>query len=236
MRIFEAVSEFLLSAFFPDRCSVCGEVVESGKCICDKCRFLVFPIESPVCTKCGASLEGHSEDRCREISAPVIGAYYYRDAVRNIIINFKDTKQLRFYRFLSLGLYEKIASEYSGVDFDIAVCVPTREKRKSTSGIICRETAKRFFIDFDVDVLEKYRETKKQHRLSVEERFTNLENSIRVRAGKESLVNGKTVLLCDDVKTTGTTLNECVKALYSAGAKEIYCACLAVSDYSSDKF
>lgn len=228
---FRKIKDNLLSLFFPDRCSVCGEVTDIGKAVCDECSRDIFAISGKICHKCGASLSDHDEAFCSEISAPVIGAFYYRGAVRNLIIDFKDTKQMKYFEIFSLTLFEKIAQEYCDIDFDIAVCVPSFGSKKSTSEIIAREAAKRFMLSFDREALEKYRQTEKQHRLSGDERLRNLENSIRVREGKSSVISGKTVLLCDDVKTTGTTLNECVKALYESGAKAVYCACIAVSDY-----
>lgn len=236
MKTTERIIEFLLSCIYPNRCSVCGEVIEQKRHLCDKCRRFVAPIFSPVCQKCGVSLCDHDESRCDSISAPVIGAFYYRDSVRRVIIDFKETKRVSYFNTFSQGFFEKIATEYANVDFDVVVCVPTREKGKSTGMIIGKETAEHFFIPFDGDILEKYRDTEKQHRLSVAERMTNLENSIRVRKEKEALLKDKTVLLCDDVKTTGSTLSECVKALHKAGAKEVYCACIAVSDYTTKKF
>ena len=232
MKTFRKIIEFVLSAIFPDRCSVCDEVVETDSLLCDKCRSLIFPIVAPLCHKCGVSLGEHDDKKCREISASVIAAYYYRGSVRNLIIDFKETKSRKYFRFFELAFYEKIATEYADEDFDIAVCVPSSEKGKTTSSIIAGYTAEKFLLDFDKDVLEKYRETEKQHKLSMEERFVNLENSIRVRNGMEEVVKNKRILLCDDVKTTGTTLNECVKALYNAGAMSVCCACLAVSDYT----
>lgn len=235
MNRFRKIGNTILSLFYPEKCSSCGEVTENGALLCDDCKRKIFPIEGEICHKCGVGLDFHDETKCREISAPVIAAYYYRDSVRNLIIDFKDTKSEKYFSFLSLTFFEKIAREYSDIVFDCAVCVPSRSQGKSTSEITARETAKKFLLDFDPQVLEKYRETEKQHRLNMEERFKNLEKSIRVRQGKENLVKGKTILLCDDVKTTGTTLSVCADALYKAGAKAVYCACIAVSDYSIRK-
>lgn len=229
------VFDSVLSAFYPERCAVCGEVIESGKTMCESCKNEVLPIFGDICHKCAVSLDEHDKTRCRELEAPVIAAYYYRGAVRNLIIDFKAASSVKSFGVFSFSFFERMAREYSDIDFDITVCVPSEGKKKSTSRIISEETAKRFMLGFDKDVLEKYRHTEKQHRLKTQERFHNLENSIRVREGKEAFVKDKTVLLCDDVKTTGSTLSECAKALYKAGAKKVYCACIAVSDYSTLK-
>ena len=83
---------------------------------------------------------------------------------------------------------------------------------------------------FDID--EKTVETKKQHNLSATERMTNLDNTFRLKSGAD--VRGKTVILCDDIKTTGTTLKKCCDVLFENGARDVYCLCIAVSDYQQD--
>ena len=87
-------------------------------------------------------------------------------------------------------------------------------------------------LKFVPDALLKCKETQKQHMLGQEERLTNLKGSIIFNPDKADDINGKTILLCDDVKSTGSTLNECISELYKAGAKNVYCACICVSDYN----
>ena len=80
--------------------------------------------------------------------------------------------------------------------------------------------------------LEKVRETPFQHMISADERGDNLIGSIACKGE----VEGKIILLCDDVKTTGSTLNECVKVLKEKGAEDVYCICYATSEYRQDIF
>lgn len=229
------IAQRIASLLYPDRCSVCGDVVENGMAVCEKCGDEIYPITGDTCRSCGVALSQHDESKCKALSAPITAAYYYRGKVRNIIIDFKEHKKLKYFNVFSSAFFDRIVSAYSNIDFDIVVCVPLSGERKSASSVMSEETAKRLLLDFDKDILEKYRETEKQHRLSGQRRCTNLENSIRVKSGKESAVAGKNVLLCDDVKTTGATLDECAKALYKAGAKKVCCACIAVSDYTVKK-
>ena len=82
------------------------------------------------------------------------------------------------------------------------------------------------------DTVVKIKETELQHSLGAKERVKNLEGAFAIKKGAD--VKGKTLLLCDDIKTTGTTLSKCADVLYENGAKAVYCIVLAVTDYLTD--
>ncbi len=221
----------VLNAIYPPRCSGCGELLSEGA-LCENCRKSLVTIPSPVCHKCGASLCDHDTLNCTGISAEVVAAYYYGGTVKELILNLKDDVYDNVFDEFLDGICDKINTEYTSVNFDMTVCVPSYNKGEySSSAVIAENLAKIYMLDFDRNILTKYRQTQKQHFLSQEERMVNLKNSIKVTPGKENDIKGKTILLCDDVKSTGMTLNECVKALYSAGAENVCCICVAVSDY-----
>ena len=236
MKTLKRFYRFILHAFFPTRCGVCNEVTEYGKAICSDCEKKVYPLNFPVCHKCGASVEDHDTHLCNSISSEVIGAYYYGGKVKKLIIRLKDNVYAENFNVFRLAFFERIAIEYSGIDFDVTVAVPSyqsgRHKKKNCSELIAEETAEQFMLEFVPDALIKCKETQRQHMLGQEERLTNLKGSIKFNPDKVDAINGKTVLLCDDVKSTGSTLNECVYALYQAGAKKVYCACICISDYN----
>lgn len=71
-----------------------------------------------------------------------------------------------------------------------------------------------------------------QHDLGQKERQENLQGAFQVVDQK--MVAGKTVLLCDDVYTTGATFHECARTLLADGARKVFC--IAVADHSKGKF
>lgn len=77
--------------------------------------------------------------------------------------------------------------------------------------------AKRRRLCYCPELLIKTRPTEKQHRLSAAERRTNLRGAF---AASEA-VCGKSILLVDDIFTTGSTVSECAGALHAAGAKSV---------------
>ena len=75
--------------------------------------------------------------------------------------------------------------------------------------------------------LNKIRETETQRGASAKERRVNLFGAFDLVDGFD--IDGKTVLLVDDVKTTGSTINECSEILKAYGAKAVYCSVFAVT-------
>lgn len=222
----------VLHAFFPTRCGKCGKLIEYNRVVCKECERELKVHSMPICHKCGTPVADHDTDLCKPICCPVISAYYYEDEVKKLILDFKDHQRDDVFDAFYLGVVERVANEYADVEFDMTASVPSYErKRHSTSENIAKELARAFMLDYDKKLLVKYRETEKQHMLGQSDRMINLKNSITYNEKKKHLIDGKTILLCDDVKSTGNTLNECAKALYEAGAKQVCCVCVAVSDY-----
>ncbi len=224
----------ILDILYPPRCTGCGEVLIKGM-MCESCKRSILPMKKPICRKCGSSLCDHDALECDPISAQVIGVYYYGGAVKKMILELKNGKNDRILDEMFGDLCDRISEEYSDIDFDMTVCVPSYYKEEhNASAVIAKRISESYALDFDENTLEKYRKTRKQHTLTQGERMDNVKNSIRVLEGKEEYVRGKTVLLCDDVKSTGSTLDECCKALYLSGAKKVCCVCIAVSEYIKD--
>lgn len=226
------IRKALLHAFFPMRCASCDKLIEYDRVLCLECERKIKPHEMPTCHKCGASIQDHDTALCQELCCPVITAFYYGGRVKRLIIDFKDHMRDDIFDTFYPAVTERVANEYAEIEFDMTASVPSYErKRHSTSNTMARELARAFMLDYDKNLLIKYRETEKQHMLGQTERNENLKNSITYNENKKHLIEGKAILLCDDVKSTGNTLNECAKALYAAGAKQVCCVCIATSDY-----
>ncbi len=223
--------DFITAALFPKRCPCCRELMEPGDFVCLNCAGKIQPFEGQICHKCGRPIDDHTGE-CESILSPVIAAYYYTGEVRKAVIAFKNRPKPEGFEVFSEALFSAVDREYGAVKFDLVVPVPAYKPRgKTTARIIAEETAKEYFLPSGADYLLKYRKTAKQHLLSREERLVNLIDSVKVRPARRSKIKGKTLLLVDDIKTTGSTLNQSIAALLEAGAEKVYCACIAVSDY-----
>lgn len=225
--------KFLISLVYPNRCAGCGELIEYGKYWCDDCESLLEFIPMPVCGGCGESKE---KCKCKQnethewqsIAAP----FYYNGVVRNAIFRFKFRGKSKLSLMFAEYMAEALEIQLQGKQFDIAACVPMSKKGKRERGynqseLLARDVAKLLNIEFYPDLLTKVRKTETQHSLPSQQRAGNVFGAYAV--SKEVSLDGKTVLLCDDIKTTGSTLSECCKMLKLSGVKEVFCICAAVT-------
>lgn len=230
-------ADYVTRIFFPLKCPLCGELI---------------PITENECSCCGDGIEVISKDFCRHCGSDtdnctcnittdsflnnVAGVYYYSGKIKSQIALYKFSGKKSFANEFSLRMSERVASVFSGVNFDTVTYVPSSEKSMNDRGfnqseLLAKGVANRLFIPL-ANTLKKVKETEFQHSLSAKERASNLDGAFEVRG--EAEIKGKTILLCDDIKTTGTTLKKCSEALYEKGAKEVYCIVLAVTDYLTD--
>lgn len=231
------IKDYLLRILFPLKCPLCGEIIPLVSESCSCCGENVTLISRNFCRHCGAEEE---KCTCNEYGGSVLenlaGVYIYDGKIRSQIALFKFGKQKNFAKEFSLRMSERVAQVFSEADFDAVTFVPSSEKSMKERGfnqseLLAKGVAEKLFVPL-TDFLVKAKETELQHSLSAKERTENLDGAFAMKDGAD--VKGKTVLLCDDIKTTGTTLRKCADVLYENGAKEVYCLVLAITDYLTD--
>lgn len=107
---------------------------------------------------------------------------------------------------------------------DLVVPVPISKSRRKTRGynqseLLSRPLAQYFHLPHPNDALIRLKDTESQIHLSAEERFNNMDDAF---FGNPAKLKGKTILVIDDIITTGATMNQCAKALVKAGAEKVY--------------
>ncbi len=236
------IYEYVLSLFFPNRCIFCGQLIAPFDDICSDCEENLPWIKEDICHFCGSENEYCScKKRHGHFYDEMISPLYYVDNVRDCIHNLKFNDERRnAYVFAKLMNRIRLV-EYADVKFDYVAYIPMHEKQKRKRGynqgeLLAKRLSEISGIPFGKDLIVKLYETKTQHRcIHSFERFGNVLGAYDVNPDYD--VNGKTVLLVDDVKTTGATLNECAKMLQLNGAQAVYCltATLTSKDYIEKK-
>lgn len=232
------VAEDILCLFFPDRCLCCGKVVGFKEKYCADCRESLPRIKPPLCLYCGASVEDCRCEHKRSHYERCIAPFYYDGGIR------EGLKSLKFYGKSARadGLAEEMAAfaceVYGENQFDLAVCVPmTRKQLKqrsyNQSALLAEKTARLLGVPFSRRGLIKIFDNNPQHSLPSGKRGGNVAGVFE--CGDGAAVRGRHILLIDDIKTTGATLNECAKMLILAGAKSVSCLCCAVVRRESPK-
>ena len=211
---------FLLDIFFPNRCPFCNEFIKWNKVICDDCRESLIPACEKICHKCGnlkcVCAESKSFDNA-------YAAVFFDDKnVSNAIYEFKRTGMSNLAEYTA-----EIVSGY--IDkADLVTGIPMGKRKQRSRGhnqadILARCIGDNLDIAYKHDLLYKIDTKEEQHHFSEHERKERVKDLFY--KGDADL-SGKTVILCDDVMTTGSTLNRCAELLKEMGAeKVIVCVC-----------
>lgn len=220
----------MLYWFFPRRCALCGTVVATDHCLCEDCQK-VRPIARPKCLLCGhAKADCKCKDKRHEY-AGAVAPFEYKDSV---IIGIHN---LKFHDFPVLADYmgdciaAAVAVDYADISFDFVTAVPLGKRRRRRRGynqaeLLARRVAEALQVPY-ADLLVKARNNPAQRRQSARHRRINVYGAYQVPDDSE--LWDKTILLIDDVKTTGATLNECAKMLRMHGARKVYAATVAIA-------
>ncbi len=225
----------LIRCLYPERCDICGKIVPLDKDYCD-CRYRrLRRIKDDFCHHCGRNIEDCNCSAPNSVYLPEIAAvYYYSGVIRREIIDFKFYGKKHLVKHFGLEMAERCRKVYGHIDFDVVTFVPMgkssyKERGYNQSQLLANYVGATLFVPTK-GLLKKVKKTENQHKLSGRERTKNLRDSIAVI--DESEVKGKNILICDDVKTTGATLAECVELLRRAGAVNVCCLCAAVTKFS----
>lgn len=226
----------LARLLFPKHCPVCDEIIPIRYDYCKCSRAESRRVRNDYCRHCGYDSDSCVCGMFNSVHLPDITApYIYGGRIRADILNLKFNNDRYLAAKLGTEMAERVAYAYADIDFDYVTFVPMSEHSENVrtynqGELLAVRVAELLFVSAE-DLLVKTRETQTQHTLGGSERRKNLANSVEVK--KPELVKGKNILLCDDVKTTGSTLNQCVQALDKAGARKVCCVCAALSDFSA---
>lgn len=208
----------LLDLLYPPHCVFCGSALPAGEAVCGDCKRSIFCVN----TVRRMNLGGKGKDIL------CMAPYLYRDQVRSSIKAFKFHGHKEFAGFYAESIAAQLKTE-PGFCADIVTAVPISKNRMAERGynqseLIAKELAGCLHLPY-CECLKKIKENKIQHTLKQDQRFENV-RGVYAPVHTE-MVEGKTVLLIDDIVTTGATLLECCRMLLIAGAETVVCAAVA---------
>lgn len=239
-RTLKDISDYVLSLLFPNRCVFCDKVIGPYEEYCCDCEKNLPWIDGEVCHFCGCKKTDCScKKRHGHFYDGIISPLYFRDNVRVSIHKFKFRDEPQFSKVYA-SLMNKIRQrEYADIDFHYVTYIPMNEKPERKRGynqgrLLAKELSKISDIPFGDNLLLKLYETETQHGCkNSSQRKGNILGVFDVNPDFD--INGKNILLVDDVKTTGSTLNECSKMLYLNGAESVYCLTVSLTHNNNKK-
>lgn len=158
--------------------------------------------------------------------------FYYSGAAKRSVHALKFDGCVQNAVGLARFMSDSVKNNFAGVKFDFVCCVPLSEssfKRRgyNQSALLAKEIAKELGVPFEEKLLSRPFQGKEQKTLGGIERFGGVIGAFDCDENK--ITENAAVLLCDDISTTGATLNECAKLLLLRGADKVYCVSAAIT-------
>lgn len=231
----------ILDFIWPRTCEVCGRPVDRpGRHFCSDClNRLPFAPTDGCCRRCGRAAEKlDGEFLCEDCRAHkpsfdrAASALSFEGDARDAINAFKFRNHLWLRDDLVDWIEGVVRARFRVGEIDLVVPMPSTLLHRMDRGYnqcayLARALAKRLGKPYEASVLRRKGNPKKQGSLAEEERRTNVIGTFEVR--KPVLIRDSTVMVVDDIMTTGSTLSECAAELKRSGASRVWCVALARS-------
>ena len=220
------IRTWLLDFALPPRCAGCGTIVADVHSFCTDCWKQIAFLGSGGCQTCGLPLEATEADDCAVCQAmpPRIrrtrAAVAYDELSQSLVLRLKYGRKVAVARTMARYMAPLIASCPGA----LLVPVPLHRTRLwqrgfNQSAIVARKLSRVTGLAMSFDALRRIKRTPPLKGMSLLQRRRSVAGAFKV--ADPALLKGRTVVLIDDVITTGSTANACARALLRAGAGHV---------------
>lgn len=215
----------VIKAVYPNTCAGCGRIIPEEDGFCYYCFEMLPKVNlDKFCTRCESAKE---DCRCNHYAyhfEAAVAPYYNYGVARKAMYNFKFHRKEYFVLLFAKNMALAVQNAFYDVKFDAVAYVPASMRNELKRGYNqSRELAILVSEKLNIKLLDNAigcrKKRQPQHKTRWEDRFKN----VRDVYFANTTLKGRTVLLVDDIKTSGATLDECAKVLKSAGADRVYC-------------
>ena len=242
LRVVSELARNIVGWIYPPACLICDEQQGAGASfrhgLCTNCFREVTTDPFPACPRCGQTVGPHSDtsEGCGECRG---AGFAFQDAIRfgpyagklrDAVLRLKSVAGEGLADHLGRAFAQERSVSLAGAGIDLIVPVPLHWWRKwmrgyNQSDALAREIAAALRIPFAPKLLRRLKYTTQQAQPTRAARLTSMKDIFCVRQGAR--LTGKTVLLMDDVMTTGSTASAVARALRDAGASKVVVAVVA---------
>lgn len=218
---------FLLDFALPPRCGGCGTIVDDVDSFCSDCWKQIEWLGSGGCSICGLPLKATDAEICAACLAKpprlarMRAAVAYGDISRAIAIRLKHGRKVALARTMARYMAPLVGEQR---DDKLLVPVPLHRQRLwrrgfNQSALVARELSRRLDLPLELGALKRVKATPPLKGLNMLQRRRTVSGAFR--ANPKAKLRGRTVILVDDVLTTGSTADACARALKRAGAARV---------------
>lgn len=212
---------------------------------CVSCKSKLQLNQDSLCNDCYNQIQLSTKQRLQHeferkfLSSGIVSDFYApfifeKDKeLQHAIHALKYNNRFRVGIYLGKVLSEKIREAKPEWQFELIIPVPLHRLKKAQRGynqslFIAKGAGKNLGMNFSDRILKRIKYTESQTSMTLVERAENISGAFKVTNAKE--IKDKSILIVDDVITTGATISECGRALINSGANKIYAASIAVAD------
>lgn len=238
MKLLFDVYKTLLDWIFPRRCPICDEVMVQDKKrsvrICPDCYDRLPFVSEPNCNICGRALSGETELICNNCKRQKFSferglvLLEYNEEIRKSVAAVKYKGRREYLEFYGEEAARRLGEEIRAMGIDGIVPVPIHYRRKNKRGynqaeIFADVLGKSLDIGVYPKALRRKRNTRAMKELGAAERRRNLSHAI---VPGSYPAKSRSLLLVDDIFTTGATMESCSRVLKAMGAERVFCLSL----------
>lgn len=236
------IKEFFLSILYPRRCPLCEDIIQGKETmICLACKKHARPLEEPRCKKCSKELSSDEREYCYDCERNKhfytcgVAVFPYNKYLRRSVSQFKYHNKREYAVFYVEAMKHHCSRIIKNWEPDLIAPVPLHKSRRRRRGfnqseILACGLGEKLGIPVVSNLIMRVRPTEPQKELNRKQRKLNLKNSFKINSYD---VNLKSVLLIDDIYTTGTTIDTIACELLKQGAERVYFAVLCIGKEDS---
>lgn len=219
--------------FFPRHCPICDAALLPGERICAPCGKIPQIIARPHCEKCGKAVkegEVYCFDCLRNPRAFDRGfSLYEYKSIHDSVATYKNMGRPEYGEYYGAKMAEFFKDELERLKADVLIPIPLHPAKEKKRGynqalILAEEISKATRIPVLKDYLIRPKRTKNQKSLGRKDRQNNMKKAFQLHGNDVKL---ETVILVDDIYTTGNTIGAAAAVLKSVGVEHVYFISLA---------
>lgn len=235
------IGQWLIECIYPPCCPFCDQVLqkkERAYGLCRGCQKELVYITNNFCAKCGKRIASGQEELCmdcvrqKHMYDQARSVFSYQGRTREALYRFKKKNRREYAEYFGTEICRMRRRWILSLQVDLLIPVPmhpsnVRMRGYNQAQLLAEVMGRELDLPVSCQILQKTGRTQEQKELDRKQRRKNLEHAFAVPAENRNVLQGKNILLVDDIYTTGATADAAAKVLKQAGVAYVYVVTVA---------